>query len=100
MGAVSPDRQFKVIFVVVQSLSHVDSFATPQTVALQAPLSMGFPSQEYWIWLPFPSPGNPPDPGVEPGSPALHAGSLLTELHAITFWMHFFPTHYSDGLDL
>ena len=61
----------------------------------------GFSRQEeYWRGLPFPSPGNPPDPGVEPGSPALHAGSLLTELHAITFWMHFFPTHYSDGLDL
>ena len=71
--------QFKVIFVVVQSLSHVDSFATPQTVALQASLSMGFPSQEYWIWLPFPSPGNPPDPDIEHMSSPLQVDSLSTE---------------------
>ena len=47
-----------------------DSFATPWTVAHQAPLSMGFPRQEYWSGLPFPSPGDPPDPGMEPSSPA------------------------------
>ena len=46
------------------------SFATPWTVALQAPLSMGFPRQEYWSGLPFPSPGDLPDPGIEPRSPA------------------------------
>ena len=48
-----------------------DSFATPQTVAHQAPLSMGFHRQEYWSGLPFPSPGDLPDPGIEPASPAL-----------------------------
>ena len=46
----------------------------------QAPLSMGFPRQEYWSGLPFPSPGDLPDPGIEPRSPALQADSFPTEL--------------------
>ena len=54
------------------------TLATPWTIACQAPLSMGFSRQEYWSGLPFPSPGDLPDPGIEPGSPALHADSLLT----------------------
>ena len=49
-------------------------------VAHQPPQSMGFSRQEYWIGLPFPSPGDLPDLGSEPGSPALQADSLLTEL--------------------
>ena len=53
---------------------------TPCTVACQAPLSMGFSRQEYWSGLPFPPPGDPPDPGIEPRSPALQADSLPTEL--------------------
>ena len=56
------------------------TLATPQTVLWQAPLSMGFSRQEYWSGLPFPSPGDLPDPGIEPGSPALQADSLPTEL--------------------
>ena len=52
----------------------------PWTVAYQAPLFMGFSRQEYWSGLPFPSPGDLPNPGTEPGSPALQADSLLTEL--------------------
>ena len=52
----------------------------PWTVAFQDPLSMGFCSQEYWSGLPFPSPEDLPDPGIKPGSPALQADSLLTEL--------------------
>ena len=48
-------------------------------VAHQAPLSMGFPRQEYWSWLPFPPPRDLPDPGIEPGSPALQADSLPSE---------------------
>ena len=44
------------------------------------PLSMEFSRQEYWSGLPFPSPGNLPNPGIEPGSPALQANSLLTDL--------------------
>ena len=66
--------------VVVYSLSRVCLFVTPWTIALQAPLSMGFPRQEYWSSLPFPSPGDLPDPGIEPRSPALQADSLPTEL--------------------
>ena len=57
-----------------------DSFATPQTVGHQAPLSMGFPKQEYWSGLPFLPPANLPDPGIDPtslGSPAL-AGGFFT----------------------
>ena len=56
------------------------TLVTPWTVACQAPLSMGFSRQEYWSGLPFPSPGNLPDPGIEPGSPALQADSLPIEL--------------------
>ena len=48
-----------------------DSFVTPWTVACQAPLSMEFPRQDYWGGLPFPSPWDLPDPGIEPMSPAL-----------------------------
>ena len=50
------------------------------TVACQAPLSMGFSRQEYWSGLPFPSPGDLPNPGSKPGFPALQADSLPTEL--------------------
>ena len=56
-----------------------DSFETPWTVACQAPLSMGFPRREYWRGLPFPSPGDLPDPGTEPESPALAGGVFITE---------------------
>ena len=54
-------------------------FVTPQTVAHHAPLSMGFLSQEHWSGLPFPSPGDLPNQGIEPMSPALQAGSLPSE---------------------
>ena len=54
--------------------------ATPWTVASQAPLSMGFFRQEYWSGLPFPFPGDLPDPGIKPRSPALQADSLPTDL--------------------
>ena len=53
---------------------------TPWTVVCQAPLSMGFSKQEYWSGLPFPFPGDLPDPRIKPGSPALHADTLPTEL--------------------
>ena len=56
-----------------------DSFVTPWTVAHQTPLSMGFPRQEYWSGLPFPSSGDLPDPGIEPMSPALAGGFFTTE---------------------
>ena len=63
----------------VKSLSCVRLFATPWTVASQAPLSMGFSKQEYWSRLPFPSPGDLPNPGIEPGSPTLQADALSSE---------------------
>ena len=56
-----------------------NSFATPWTVTCQAPLSMGFPRQEYWSGLPLPSPGDLPDPGIEPKSPALAGGFFTSE---------------------
>ena len=64
------------ILVVVQSLGRVQLFVTPWTVAHQAPLSIGFSRQAYWSGLPFPSPRDLPNPGVEPRSPALQADSL------------------------
>ena len=63
----------------VQVLSCVRLFVTPWTVAYQAPPSMGFSRQECWSGLPFPSPGDLPNPGIEPGSPALQADALLSE---------------------
>ena len=56
------------------------TLVTPWTVACQSPLSMGFSKQEYWSGLPFPSPGDLPNPGFKLGSPALQADSLLAEL--------------------
>ena len=63
----------------VKSLSHVRLFATQWTVAYQAPPSMGFSRQEYWSGLPFPSPGDLPNSGIELGSPALQADALPSE---------------------
>ena len=63
------------------------TLATPWSVARQAPLSMGFSRQEYWSGLPFPSPGDLPNPGIKPWSPALQADSLPTELPGKPFKM-------------
>jgi len=62
----------------VKSLSRVRLFTTPWTVARQTPQSMEFSRQEYWNGLPFPSPGALPNPGIEPGSPALQADAFLS----------------------
>ena len=64
----------------VKSLSRVWLFAIPWTVAYQAPPSMEFSRQEYWSGLPFPSPGDVPNPGIEPESPTLQADALPSEL--------------------
>ena len=64
-------------------LSHVQLFATPWTVARQPLVSIGFSRQEHWSRLPFPSPGDLPDLGIEPGSPALQADALPSEPPAI-----------------
>ena len=60
-------------------LSCVQLLATPWTVAYQAPWSMGFSRQGYWSGLPFPSPGDLPNPGIIPGSPALQTDALPSE---------------------
>ena len=73
------DRGVWRAIVKVKSLSRVRLFVTPWTVAYQAPPSMGFSRQECWSGLPFPSPGDLPDPGIEPGSPALRADALPSE---------------------
>ena len=63
----------------VQLLTCIQLFVTPWTVACQAPLSMGFSRQGYWNGLPFPSPGDLPNPEIEPMSPALAGGFFITE---------------------
>ena len=73
------DTQDEVKWSEVKSLSRVRLFATPWTVAYQAPQSVEFSMQEYWSGLPFPSPGDLPNPGIKPGSPALQADTLLSE---------------------
>ena len=65
--------------VKVKPLSRVRLFVTPWTVACQAPPSVEFSRQEYWSELPFPSPGDLPNPGIKPGSPPLQADALLSE---------------------
>ena len=71
------------------------SFVAPWTVARQAPLSMGFSRPEYWSGLPFPSPGDLRDPGLEPMSPGLKVDSLPSEppdkLSSIHYTCCFFP---------
>ena len=59
-------------------LGHVQHFVTPWTVAHQVPLSMGLSEKEYWSGLPFPPPGDLPDPGIEPKSPGLAGGFFTT----------------------
>ena len=61
------------------SHSVMSDFVTPWIVACQAPMSIEFSRQEYWSGLPFPSPGDLPNPGTEPRSPALQAASLPSE---------------------
>ena len=71
---------YKVHWGKCQLLCHVWLFVTPWTVVHQALLSTGFSRQEYWSGLPCTSLGDLPDPGIEPGSPALKADSLPSEL--------------------
>ena len=70
--------------VKVKSLSRVQLFVNPWPVAHQASPSMGFSSQQYWSGMPFPSPGDLPDPGIEPGSPTLWTDALLLSHHEYT----------------
>ena len=71
--------------VKVKSLSRVRLFATPWIAAPQAPPSMEFSRQEYWSRLPFPSPEDLPDPGIEPRSPELRADALTSEPPSVDY---------------
>ena len=76
----SQSKQYGSLMLVLSRFSRVHLYATLWIVAHQASLSMGFSRQEYWSGLPFPSPGNLPNPGIEPASlitPCWKAGSLL-----------------------
>ena len=90
--------------VKVKSLSRVQLFAILWTIGHQAPLSMGFPRQEYWSGLPFASPGGPPNPGIKPKSPELQADSLPSEppekphLTVLQLKIHFFILIYENYL--
>ena len=82
---------FLLLKVKVKSLSHGQLFATPWTVAYEAPQSIEFSRQEYWSGLPFPSPGDFPNPGIEPRSPTLQTDALPSEppslLHSLYIWI-------------
>ena len=88
------------ILCAYSSLSRVQLFATPWTVACQAPPSMGFSRQEYWSGLPCPSPGGLPYPGIEPRSPTLqwtlyrliHQGSSY--ILCINTYIHIWTSSY------
>ena len=77
--AVGAESLFGSPVMHVCVLSRVQLFATPWTAACQAPLSLGFPRQEYWSGLPCPPPGDLPNLGIEPRSPSLADGFFTTE---------------------
>ena len=79
MELMIPHHRLIITMSCVQSLSCVQLFATPWTIARQAPLSMEFSRQEYWSTLPFPTPGDLPDPGIKPAALALAGRFFTTE---------------------
>ena len=79
IGHVVGKSQIILVHVRAKSLQLCPTLYDLQTIVHQALLSIGFSRQEYWSELPFPPPGNLPDPGIEPGSSTLQADSLLTE---------------------
>ena len=83
----------------VKSLSGVQLFETPWTVAYQAPQSMEFSRQEYWSGLPFPAPGDLPNPGIEPESPALQADALPSEPPGLIFLLLSYLSGFPGGSD-
>ena len=102
---------------VLSHFSHVQLFETLWIVTWQTPLSMGFSRQEYWGGLPFPSPGDLPNPEIKPTSPALAGGFFTTEppgkhqestcpqiniaAHAFFQWFNYkLSTYISPFLDL
>ena len=73
------------LLLLLSRFSRVRLLVTPWTAAYEAPPPMEFSRQEFWSGLPFPSPGDLPDPGTEPGSPALQADALLLEPPAFPY---------------
>ena len=93
-------QEYWIGFCSVQLLNHVRLFATPWTVAYRAPPSVGFSRQEYWSGLPFPSPGDLPNPGIEPGSPALQADALPSEppqIRISQIWKIFIHPNFQES---
>ena len=84
-------RDDSLNYVHTRLLSRVRLFATPRTVACQAPLYMGFSRQEYWSGLPGPPSGDLPNPGIEPRSPVLKADSLPSELQGSPCFKIIYP---------
>ena len=84
--SLSRVRLFVTPWTVFHQPSRVRLFVTPWTVVHQPPPSMEFYRQESWSGLPFPSPGDLPDPGIEPGSPTLQAGALPSEPPGNDLW--------------
>ena len=80
-GGQTSEASASVLTMNMDSTKLCPTLAIPWTVARQAPLSVRFSRQEYWSALPFPSPGELPDPEIEPRSPVLQADALLTEIH-------------------
>jgi len=81
----------------MKSLSRVRLFVTPWTVAYQAPPSMEFSRQENWSGLPFPSPGDLPNPGIKPKSPASQADALPSEPHLSTHLSHTYRLSHTEA---
>ena len=77
------------MLVKVKSLSCVRLFVTPGTIAYQAPRSMGFSRQEYWSGLPFPSPGDLPNPGIKSRSPAWQTDACGEKGTLLHYWWKF-----------
>ena len=94
MTVFVPDYLFKDVCIVISHVyvngSVVSDSANSWTVAHQAPLSTEFCRQEYWSGLTFPSPGDTPNPGIEPGSLVLQADSLLSEPPGKPIFIHTF----------
>ena len=80
-----------------QSFIHVQLFTTPWTVACQAPLSLGFPRQEYWSGLPFPAPQDLPQPGIKSMSPVLADGFFTTEPRKPWGDAYWYIKHFSNS---
>ena len=79
----SKDNELQALLFLDLVTKSCPTLASSWTVACRAPLPLGFSRHEYWSGLPFPSPGDLPDPGIEPGSLALQAGSLLLSHKAV-----------------